>query len=197
MFDTWMRLLARVPASVLWLLGLDGAVHDRLRREATTRGIDAGRLILAGRVAYAEHLERLRLADLMLDTLPFNAGATASDALWAGVPVLTCAGEAFAARMAGSLLRAAGLPELVTFSGEQYESKARELARSPQQLRALRQRLAENRSTLPLFDTGRFTRHLEAAYEEMRLRHENGGAPAAFAVPRIATAPGTVPGAAR
>jgi protein O-GlcNAc transferase len=98
------------------------------------------------------------------------------------VPLLTCAGEAFAARMAGSLLRAAGVPELITFSGEEYESKALELARSPQQLRGLRQRLAQNRRTMPLFDTERFTRHLEAAYEEMRLRHESGTAPAGFSV---------------
>jgi predicted O-linked N-acetylglucosamine transferase (SPINDLY family) len=184
MFDIWMRLLALVPASVLWLLGHEPAVNDNLRREAASRGIDADRLVFAERIAYAEYLSRLRLADLFLDTLPFNAGATASDALWAGVPLLTCAGDAFAARMAGSLLRAAGVPELITFSTEEYESKALELARSPEKLRGVRQRLTQNRRTMPLFDTGRFTRHLEAAYEEMWRRHESGSPPSGFSVHR-------------
>jgi protein O-GlcNAc transferase len=159
-------------------------VNDNLRREAASRGIDADRLVFAERIAYAEYLSRLRLADLFLDTLPFNAGATASDALWAGVPLLTCVGDAFAARMAGSLLRAAGMPELITFSTEEYESKALELARSPEKLRGVRLQLTQNRRTMPLFDTDRFTRHLEAAYEEMWMRHESGSPPSGFSVRR-------------
>jgi protein O-GlcNAc transferase len=183
MFDIWMRLLGLVPGSVLWLLGPAAAAVDNLRGEATARGIDATRLVFAERVPYAEHLGRLKLSDLALDTLPFNAGATASDALWAGVPLLTCAGEAFAGRMAGSLLRTAGIPEMVTFSAEEYERKALELAQSPDLLRSLRRRLAENRTTAPLFDTLRFTRHLEAAYAEMWRRHECGLDPSGFAIP--------------
>jgi len=111
-FDVWMRLLKAVSGSVLWLVGDNATVQHNLRREALHRGVEPGRLVFAPRIQYADHLARFRLADLFLDTLPFNAGTTASDALWAGVPVLTCAGEAFASRMAGSLLKAVGLPEL-------------------------------------------------------------------------------------
>ena len=182
MFDVWMRLLAQVPESVLWLLGAEGTVSENLRREAVARGIAAERVILAGRIPYADHLARLALADLFLDTVPFNAGATASDALWAGLPVLTCAGEAFAARMAGSLLRAIGLPELITTDLETYERQALDLARQPQRLQSLRRRLVENRGTCPLFDTNRFVRHLESAYVEMWQRHARGEQPAAFTV---------------
>ena len=182
MFDSWMRMLTRVPASVLWLLGDASDAGANLRREAANRGVDAGRLVFAPRLDYAEHLDRLKLADLFLDTLPFNAGATASDALWAGTPVLTQAGDAFAARMAGSLLRAAGLPELITESAADYEGKASELAQSPEKIRGLRHRLAENRATTPLFDTDRFTRHLEAAYTGMWARYESGRGPSGFAV---------------
>jgi predicted O-linked N-acetylglucosamine transferase (SPINDLY family) len=182
MFDIWMRLLERVPGSVLWLLGHAPEVHGNLRREASSRGVAADRLVFAERVDYADHLSRLALADLFLDTLPFNAGTTASDALWAGLPVLTRAGEAFAARMAGSLLRAARIPELVTFSAQEYADKAVELALSPARLHAVRRSLAEGRATLPLFDTDRFTRLLEAAYSEMWQRHESGRAPSGFAV---------------
>jgi protein O-GlcNAc transferase len=181
-FDIWMRLLARVPNSVLWLLGHDAAVSANLRREAQSRGVDAARLVFTERAPYPEHLSRLKLADLFLDTLPFNAGATASDALWAGVPLLTCAGDAFAARMAGSLLHAVGLPELVSFSAEQYEAQAAELALDTPRLQALRQRLAESRTRSPLFDTDRFRRHFEAALTEMWRRHEAGQEPASFSV---------------
>ena len=186
MFDVWMRLLARLPDSVLWLLCHETVVRDNLCREAESRGVDPRRLVFAGRLPYAEHLARLKLADLFLDTLPFNAGTTASDALWAGVPVLTLSGEAFAARMAGSLLRAAGMPELIAGSTAEYESKAIELATSPHALRQLRGRLAQNRGTMPLFDTARFTAHLEAAYDEMRTRLERGEEPRGFSVPRRA-----------
>jgi predicted O-linked N-acetylglucosamine transferase (SPINDLY family) len=182
LFGLWMRLLAQLPQSVLWLLGPDIATRDNLCREAANRGIDPQRLVFAGRLPYAEHLARLKLADLFLDTVPFNAGTTASDALWAGVPVLTLSGEAFAARMAGSLLRAAGMQELITFCAADYENKALELARSPQALKRLRSHLAQNRGSLPLFDTARFTAHLEAAYDEMWMRLERGESPAGFSV---------------
>jgi predicted O-linked N-acetylglucosamine transferase (SPINDLY family) len=182
MFDIWMRLLDRTAGSVLWLLGPDESVRDHLRREAAARGIARQRLVFAERLPHAEHSSRLELADLFLDTLPFNAGATASDALWAGLPLLTCAGEAYAARMAGSLLQAIGLPELITRSLEDYEARALELAARPEELAALRRRLHHNRSREPLFDTDRFRRHLEAAYAEMWLRHERGDAPAGFTV---------------
>jgi len=183
MFDVWMRLLAQLPDSLLWLLCHESEVRDNLCREAASRGIDPRRLLFAERLPYAEHLARLKLADLFLDTLPFNAGTTASDALWAGVPVLTLSGEAFAARMAGSLLRAAGIPELICSSIEEYADKALALARSADTLRRLRARLAQSRGTSPLFDTARFTAHLEDAYEQMWLRLQRGEPPRGFAVP--------------
>lgn len=177
MFDIWCRLLMRVPGSVLWLLGEDAALRSNLRGEARSRGVDPDRLVFASRIPYAEHLGRLKLADLYLDTLPFNAGATASDALWAGVPVLSCAGEAYAARMSGSLLRAVVLPELITKNAEQYEARATELARTPRLQSELRGRLQENRTRTPLFDTDRFRRHLEAAYTAMWMRQDQGSSP--------------------
>ncbi len=181
MFDIWMRLLDRVPKSVLWLLG-DEEVGGHLRREAMIRGVDPGRIVFAARRPYAQHLARLQLADLFLDTLPFGAGATASDALWAGLPVLTCAGESLAARMAGSLLLNLGLPELVTQELGAYESRALELARDPGALRELRRTLDLNRSTAPLFDSARCCRALEDAYRRMWQRCADGDAPEAFAV---------------
>jgi len=183
MFDIWMRLLSRIPDSVLWLLAEDAAIRANLCREAKSRGVAAERLTFASRVPYSEHLGRLKVADLFLDTLPFNAGATASDVLWAGLPLLTCAGEAFAARMGGSLLRALNLPELITFDLADYETRAADLAQNPRALTALRRRLAQNRMRAPLFDTNLFRRHLEAAYAEMWLRSESGREPAAFSVP--------------
>jgi predicted O-linked N-acetylglucosamine transferase (SPINDLY family) len=183
MFDIWMRLLDRVPGSVLWLLSAGEAVGRNLRAEAAKRGVDPGRLVFAPRLPYAEHLGRLELADLFLDTLPFNAGATASDALWAGLPVLTCAGEAFAARMAGSILRAVGLPELITHGLADYEARALELAQQPRTLRTLRQTLSDNRRGAPVFDTDRRRRSLESAYVEMWQRHERGQERESFAVP--------------
>ncbi len=186
MLDIWARLLRADRAGVLWLLADGPAAQDRLRQEAIGRGVEAGRLIFAPRVPYDTHLARLPLADLFLDTLPFNAGATASDALWAGVPVLTCVGEAFAARMAGSLLRAAGLPELATGSLEEYERLGLELAADPQRLAQYKARLVAGRGTVPLFDGERFCRHLEAAYWRMWERSQRGEAPAFFSVPQLA-----------
>src|SRR5262249_47955570 len=165
-FDVWMRLLRDIEDSVLWLkLGDNKDAERNLRKEAAIRGINPTRLIFAKQVRdYPDHLARHRLADLFLDTLPYNAHATASDALWAGLPVLTCQGNAFAGRVGASLLNAIGLSELVTLNLEDYETLALRLAREPNLLRAYRDRLAENRLTYPLFDTDRFRRNIEAAY---------------------------------
>jgi predicted O-linked N-acetylglucosamine transferase (SPINDLY family) len=185
-FDVWMRLLAGVDGSVLWLSTANTHALDNLRREAAKRGIAPERLVFAPKVALNEdHLARVSLADLFLDTLYYNAHTTAADALWAGVPVVTCAGGAFASRVAGSLLAAVGLPELITASVPDYEALALRLARDPDQLSAVRQKLARNRDVYPLFDTARFTRHLEAAYTNMWERAERGERPRSFAVDSI------------
>jgi protein O-GlcNAc transferase len=183
--DIWCRLLAAVPDSVLWMVADSQDAQNNLRREVCARGVAAERLLFARRMEYAEHLARLPLGDLFLDTLPYNAGATASDALWAGVPVLTCSGEAFASRMAGSLLRAIGLPELITCTLADYEALALRLARNPGELAGLRARLAVNRDSGPLFDTERFCRHLESAYEMVHARHQRGESPGSFRVPLL------------
>jgi predicted O-linked N-acetylglucosamine transferase (SPINDLY family) len=180
-FDTWMRVLTRVKDSVLWLIEDNAAAAANLRKEASKRGVQAERLCFARRIPLPEHLARHRAADLFLDTLPYNAHTTASDALWAGLPVLTCAGEAFASRVAASLLNAVGLPELVTTSPAQYEALAVELASDSRPLSLLRQRLAA-RASMPLFDTPRFARHLEVAYVAMHDRHHAGLAPDDIAV---------------
>jgi len=182
LFDIWMRLLNALPGSVLWLVETHPLVKDNLTREAVRRGIAPERLVFAQPAAVPEYLARLGLGDLFLDTLPYNAGATANDALWVGLPVLTCAGETYVGRMAGALLMAAGLPELVTTSLEAYEGLALRLATEPSRLAALRQRLPGNRATMPLFDIGRFTRNLERAYRRMWEIWRAGGPPAAFAV---------------
>jgi protein O-GlcNAc transferase len=181
-FDIWLRLLRSVSGSVLWLLEANQEVKGNLRSEAERRGIDPGRLIFAPIVASAEHLGRHRHADLFLDTLPCNAHTTASDALWAGLPVLTCSGDTFAGRVAGSLLRAVGLPELVTGTLEEYEQTALTLARDPQRLSALRQELEENRGTSSLFDLPKLTGNIEAAYARMWQTWQSGQRPAAFAI---------------
>ena len=176
-FDRWMRILGRIENSVLWLQQADATVAANLRQEASLRGIDGARLIFADRIAsLPDHLARLRAADLFLDTFPYNAHATALDALWAGVPLLTYPGESFASRVAASLLRTVGLPELVAGSPLQYEEKAVELAGNPMQLGQLRRKLAV-RDT-PLFDTERYTRGLEAVYKAMYERHHSGSPPA-------------------
>jgi len=183
MFDIWCRLLRAVPGSVLWLFSPGAAATDNLKREAAARGVGAERLVFADHRPYAEHLSRLARADLFLDTLPFNAGATASDALWVGLPVVTCAGRAFAARMAGSLLRAVKLPELITCSLDEYQRLALALALDPARLAALRARLAASRAAAPLFDTRRHCRSLEAAYGEIWARYQRGEEPATIHVP--------------
>jgi predicted O-linked N-acetylglucosamine transferase (SPINDLY family) len=182
MFDVWMRILHQTDGSVLWLLESNATATRNLRQEAERRGIPRDRLIFAPMMRHAEHLARLRLADLFLDTLPCGAHTTASDALWAGLPVLTCMGESFAGRVAASLLNAIGLPEMVTHSLGEYEARALALARDGSALGAVRGKLARNRDTYPLFDTGRYTRHLEAAYTRMREHHRSGQPPVAFAV---------------
>jgi predicted O-linked N-acetylglucosamine transferase (SPINDLY family) len=183
-FDLWMRLLHRIDGSVLWLKDNDAAASLNLRREAELRGIAPERLVFAPAVARVEdHLARQRQADLFLDTLHYNAHTTANDALWAGVPVLTCIGSTFAGRVAASLVRAAGLPELVTETVADYEAVAADIAREPTLLSSLKAKLARNRDVCPLFDTARFTRHIEAAYAAMAQRAQQGAAPAHIAVP--------------
>jgi predicted O-linked N-acetylglucosamine transferase (SPINDLY family) len=174
LFDLWMQLLRRTGGSVLWLLSDSEAATRNLRREAQARGVDAARLIFAPRLPLPDHLARHRTADLFLDTFPCNAHTTASDALWAGLPVLTRMGESFATRVAASLLNSIGLPELITTTPEQYEALAIELASHPARLDDIRRKLHGNRSTAPLFDTPLFTRHIEDAYLQMYERYQSG-----------------------
>ncbi len=164
-FDVWMRLLAQVPGSVLWLL--DGPARDNLSANAAARGVDPARLVYAPRLDPDQHLARYPLADLFLDTLPYDAHTTCSDALWTGVPVVTCYGKAFHGRVAASLLKAIDLPELVTTRLEEYEALALELAQNPALLKATREKLIRNRLITPLYDSERFRRNIEAAYEAM------------------------------
>jgi predicted O-linked N-acetylglucosamine transferase (SPINDLY family) len=166
-FDIWMRLLHAVEGSVLWLIAGNARAAANLRREAEKRGVAPERLIFAPQAGVADHLARHRLADLCLDTLPYNAHTTASDALWAGLPVLTCLGETFAGRVAASLLKAIGLDALITRTLAEYEALALRLARDPAYLATLKDRLIRNRDTCPLFDTQSATRHIEAAYQTM------------------------------
>jgi predicted O-linked N-acetylglucosamine transferase (SPINDLY family) len=173
-FECWMRILRQVEGGVLWLLEDNSAAAENLKREATSRGIDPNRLVFAKRVAPDEHLARHRLADLFLDTLPCNAHTTASDALWSGLPVLTQLGQTFAGRVAASLLTAIDLPELITANSTDYETLAVQLASDPSNLARIRQKLAQNRSSKPLFDIERFTRNIEAAYSGMIKRHRAG-----------------------
>ena len=171
-FDVWVRILNAVEKSVLWLFEDNSTAATNLRKEAQRRGLDPARLVFAKRMDLPEHLARHSLADLFLDTLPCNAHTTASDALWAGLPVLTRIGESFASRVAGSLLHAIGLPELVTESEEDYEALAVELGTNPVKLKAIKAKLEKNRLTTPLFDTPLFAKHIEAAYTKMYERYQ-------------------------
>jgi protein O-GlcNAc transferase len=182
MFDVWMRLLAAVAESVLWLFEPNSAVAANLRSEARARGIDPGRLVFAPPVDLPEHLARVALADVFLDTLPYNAHTTASDALWMGVPVVTCLGATFAGRVAASLVNAAGLPELVTQTLEEYAALAVRLASEPPLLQSVRRKLSDRKATCALFDTIRFQRHIEAAYRTMWDIWRRGEAPRSFSV---------------
>jgi predicted O-linked N-acetylglucosamine transferase (SPINDLY family) len=182
-FDIWMRLLRKVEGSVLWLSNAPDRAVSNLRREAQARGVGPERLVFAARTKHQQdHLARLRLADLFVDSLPYNAHTTASDALWAGLPLVTCLGSTFAGRVAGSLLMAIGLEELATQSLADYEAVALQLARDPGALAEVKARLVRNRTSHPLFDTKRFCRNLEAAYMGMWERHQRGEGPASFVV---------------
>jgi protein O-GlcNAc transferase len=173
-FDCWMRILREVPDSALWLIEDSTSAVSNLKREASIRKVDPDRLVFAPRIPLSDHLARHRLADLFLDTLPYNAHTTASDALWAGLPVLTQLGGTFPGRVAASLLQAIGLPELIASTREEYQQLAIELASDAHKLTALKHRLAINRLGKSLFDTQLFTRRLEAAYEEIYKRHRSG-----------------------
>jgi predicted O-linked N-acetylglucosamine transferase (SPINDLY family) len=181
-FDIWMRLLSQVKDSVLWLLRANEIAEKNLRNEAQARGIDPSRLIFAGLLTQDQHLARYQLADLFLDTLPYNAHTTASDALWAGLPVLTCLGQSFAGRVAASLLYTIGLPELVTVNLDEYHAVALKLALNPNTLSATRRTLEKNRLITPLFDTDRFRRNIETAYITMWENWQCGQPPSSFAV---------------
>jgi predicted O-linked N-acetylglucosamine transferase (SPINDLY family) len=173
-FNGWMRILKAVEGSVLWLLKDNPWAVENLKKEAIKQGIDAQRLVFAEPMPLPEHLARHRQADLFLDTLPYNAHTTASDALWAGLPVLTRIGQSFASRVAGSLLNAIDLPELIANTQEEYEALAIELAKHPQKLADIKLKLFNNRLTTPLFNTPLFTKNLESAYIAMVERYHAG-----------------------
>ena len=181
-FDAWMRMLTAVEGGVLWLLHDNTWAQDNLERAAVARGVDPARLVFAARAEPPDHLARHRLADLFLDTLPHNGHATCSDALWAGLPVLTCRGDTFAGRVAASLLQAVGLPELITSSLADYTALALWLAQDRDLLGEIRKRLAENRLGRPLFDTDLSRRHIEIAYTAMWQLWQRGESPRSFKV---------------
>jgi predicted O-linked N-acetylglucosamine transferase (SPINDLY family) len=177
LFDIWMRLLLQVPGSVLWLMARGALAQGNLRKEAAARGVDPQRLVFAGRVpAVEDHLARYRQADLFLDTHPYNAHTTAADALMAGLPVLTYMGKAFPSRVAGSLLTALDVPDLITHTQEAYEARAIELATQPGKLQAIKAQVLAHLSTHALFDTRAFSQHLEASYIAMWRQAQLGGA---------------------
>lgn len=181
-FSCWMRILAGVAGSVLWLYESNPVAREKLESEAAARGIDPARLVFGGTLPKAAHLARLSRADVFLDTLLVNAHTGASDALWAGVPLISCPQEGFPSRVGASLLRAAGLPQLICADLAGYEALAVRLAHRPEELRALRAHLLKGHATLPLFDTARFVRNLERAYDIMWQRHLAGQAPQSFSV---------------
>ena len=176
-FSSWMRILNSVDGSVLWLLEDNPWAANNLKKAAQIAGINSDRIVFAKRASQEDHLSRHRAADLFLDTTPCNAHTTASDALWAGLPILTIVGGAFAGRVCASLLRAAGLPELITETRDQYEKLAIELAKNPKKLLALKERLAQNRLTKPLFDTITMTKQIESAYQMVFKRFSEGLSP--------------------
>jgi predicted O-linked N-acetylglucosamine transferase (SPINDLY family) len=182
-FDSWMRILKSVEGSVLWLLEDNATAGANIRKEAGVRGIDPARLVFAERMPPSDHLARHRIADLFLDTLPYNAHTTASDALWAGLPILTEIGQTFAGRVAASLLNALDLTELITHSQDEYEKTAIDLATNAARLALIRDKLDRNRLSAPLFNTNGFTRDIEAAYTAMHERHRAGLAPDHILVP--------------
>lgn len=173
-FQSWMRILKRVEGSVIWLYSDNPEARQNLRDQAKYHGVDPGRLIFTKPLPLDEHFARHKLADLFLDTLPYNAHTTACDALWMGLPVLTCMGDSFSSRVAASLLHAIGMPELVTSALEDYEAMAIDLGHNPHKLAQIRQKLKENRVTMPLFDTPAYTKNIEAAYMAMYERYQSG-----------------------
>ena len=186
-FTAWMNVLKRVPGSVLWLLAGNETAEENLRTEARERGVDPERLVFAGRLPLSQHLPRYQVADLFLDTWPYNAHTTASDALYEGLPLVTMAGKAFHARVAGSILATLGLPELITSSFEEYENVAVALATDPEKLAAVKAKLVAARTGSAMFDPGRYTRHLEWAFTRMVERARAGLPPEAFDVPPLET----------
>ena len=181
-FSCWMQVMRQLPSSVLWLIANTDDVMAQIRAHAAERGVDGNRIFFAQHVRYDQHLSRLTCVDLVLDTLPFGGGASTSDALWSGVPVLTCLGDTFAGRMSASLLLTAGLPELVTYSLESYQERAVALLHQPEQLLALRQRLMQPEVQKRIFDTSRQVQSIEAAYRHMLVRYEQNLPPATFSV---------------
>ena len=173
-FDGWARILKQVEGSVLLLLEDNKTAKINLTRESVRKGIHPNRLIFGKRLPMTEYLARYRIADLFLDTLPYNAGTTASDALRMGLPVLSCIGNSFASRVGASLLNAVNLPELITTTQEQYESLAIQLALHPEKLKIIKDKLINNLPTAPLYDSALFTRHLESAYLTMYDRYQHG-----------------------
>jgi predicted O-linked N-acetylglucosamine transferase (SPINDLY family) len=185
-FDVWMEILRQIENSVLWLSNANDTAMDNLRREARSRGVAPERLVFARRAERNEdHLARHRLADLFLDTFPLGAHSTACDALWAGTPVLTWAGATFGGRVAASLLSALGSKELITDTASTFTQSATRIARDPQLLAQIKEKIASLRSTSPLFNTQRFTAHIEAAYSLIWQRYQQGETPSSFAVPPL------------
>ena len=174
LLTSWVRIMNHVENSIMWLIADNPSVKKNLKKQAQYYGIDPARLVFAQRISLSEHLARHRLADLFLDTFPYNAHTTASDALWAGLPILTRIGQSFPSRVAASLLHAIGMPELITNTQQEYEELAIELATNPEKLNAIKEKLAVNRSSMPLFDTPLFTKHLETAYLKMYERYQAG-----------------------
>jgi predicted O-linked N-acetylglucosamine transferase (SPINDLY family) len=173
-FSSWCHILQRVHGSVLWLFESNKNIAKNLSREAEHHGVSASRLIFSGVLPIPEYLARYKLADLFLDTFPYNAGTTASDALWAGLPVLTRSGKSFPSRMAGSILKAIDAPELVTCSIEHYEDLAVELATNRSKLKSIREKIETNKMSAPLFNSPKTTKNIERAYQKMHLRYLNG-----------------------
>lgn len=181
-FDVWMRLLRSVQGSVLWMLVNTPSVADRLRRESASRDVDPNRLVFSGVSTLAEHLARYQHVDLFLDTFPYNAGSTAGDTIWMGCPIVTCSGDTYVSRTAGSVLNAVGVPELITTSFNDYEALALRLAIHPDELKSVRRKIVQNRDTSPLFNSLRFTRNMERAYENMWEIYLKGEEPRSFKV---------------
>lgn len=182
-FDIWMRLLGKVDKSVLWLLSCNKWAEKNLKEAASIRGISSDRIVFAQKLPQADHLARLQLADLFLDTFNYNAGATATDALWSGLPLITKTGQGYTARMAGSILSSLGLSEMIATTKTQYEELALRLATTPGELIQIREKLVANRLTTPLFDSELFTRHLENGYRQAYELYFEGKSPDHVYVP--------------